>query len=123
MTPLTDVVTGARVVCCVPLTFEVEPSVWLTPLDDREVWGLWTCGAFTVVVVPPVEWLTWPGAVVVQWGLPVCIPLPHTGPVGPLAGQPPPDGLLALQPVGCGFLHCGPLLGFPFMQLPTEPPV
>jgi hypothetical protein len=35
-----------------------------------------------------------------QCGLPTCCPLPHTGPVDPDDGQPPPFGLLALQPVG-----------------------
>jgi hypothetical protein len=37
VTPLTDVVTGARVICCVPLTLEDEAcTVWLTVTDDRD---------------------------------------------------------------------------------------
>ena len=35
-----------------------------------------------------------------QWGLPVCSPLPQTGPLDPLAGTPPPLGLFLLAPVG-----------------------
>ena len=54
-----------------------------------------------------------------QCGLPTCSPFPHTGPVGPLAGQPPPFGLLELHPVGCGFWHADPVWP-PFSQLATE---
>lgn len=49
--------------------------------------------------------------------------MPHTGPVGPVAGQPPPLGLLVLQPVGSGVWHCDPDVGSPFAQLPTNAPL
>lgn len=58
------------------------------------------------VGVGTAAWTT--GWGVTQCGLPVCKPLPQTGPVFPETGQPPPLGLLALHPVGVGALHCAP---------------
>jgi hypothetical protein len=57
-------------------------------------------GLVVVVVVLDVV-----DSVTTQCGLPRCSPVPHTGPLDMLLiGHPPPLGLLALQPVCCGFL-------------------